>query len=73
MSKEVIFKCQSNGKRFQVVRVTNLSALRGFMYFVYCNRKMVDRRGWYNLEYAMDQLLMLALGDKYKEINPELR
>lgn len=73
MKKEVIFKCQSNGKRFQVVREPNSSAADGFMYFVYCNRKLVDRKGWYNLEFAMDQILIIALGDEYRKINPELR
>lgn len=47
-----------------MVAVPNEHATRGEMYFAYIGRRRLEPMGWYYPEFAIDSVMMDALGHK---------
>ena len=67
MEKKCIFRCQCNGRTYRVVAVSNEHTKSRAIYFAYIGRRRLEQLGWFNPEFAIDSVMIDALGAKLWE------
>ena len=68
MAKMCIFRCQSNGVVFRVIKEPFSEAFHGVRYVVYEGRKKAQCPWWYTRAHAIETALELCLGEEWKKV-----